>query len=521
MAETNSNNYAFVKKPWYKRWFTKKKIIIYIILLLVIGFFVMRSRKTDPNAILTDTVKKQDLKQTVLATGQVTSETDLSLSFKTSGVVRSVDVKVGDKVRAGQVLATLEARDAAARLTQARGVYQQAQANFQKVLLGATSEEVQVAQVTLDNAKKNLEDTKKQQQVLVDNAYKALLNSGLAAIAGPGNSGSVTITVTGAYVGTEQGQYKISIIATGGGLVFQYNGLETGGGAVSSVPLPLGTKGLYIQFSSTSVPSNNTWTVTIPNTQSETYVTYYNAYNSALETQRSAITSAQNTLNSAQAALDLKTAKARPVDISAAEASVTTALGQVQAAEADLENSIIRAPTNGTVTLVNVKIGELATALKEAIVLQDIENLHVEANISEANIAGMKVGQTVDATFDALGIDRKFQGTVATIDPASTVVSGVVNYKVTAQLNKLSEIRPGMTANLTILINQKNGALAIPSRAVILKENKKFARVVTDPKKKTYKEVEITTGLEADGGLVEVLSGLAENEEIVTFIKTK
>ncbi|MCX6797251.1 MAG: efflux RND transporter periplasmic adaptor subunit [Candidatus Doudnabacteria bacterium] len=521
MAETNSNNSAFIKKPWYKRWFTKKKIIIYIILLLVIGFFVIRSRKTDPNAILTDMVKKQDLKATVLATGQVVSETDLSLSFKTSGVVARVNVKVGDKVKAGQILANLEARDVAARLTQAQGTYQQAQANYQKVLLGATSEEVQVAQVTLDNAKKNLEDTKRQQQVLVDNAYKALLNSSLTAIAGPGNSGSVTISVTGAYIGIEQGQYQITISATGSGLTFQFNGLETGSGVVSSNPQPLGTKGLYIQFSSTSVPSNNIWTISIPNTQGTTYVTNYNAYQAALETQRSAITTAENTLNSAQAALDLKKAKARPVDLDAAQATITTALGQVQAAQSDLENSIIRAPADGTITSVDIKAGELATALKEAIILQDINNLHVEANVSEANIFSLKVGQSVDITFDSLGMDRKFIAKVQQIDPASTVVSGVVNYKITVGLDKIEEVKPGMTANLSILTDERKDVLAIPTRAVILKDNKKFARAVTDKKKKTYKEVEITTGLEADGGVVEVLSGLNEGEEIITFIKAK
>ena len=168
----------------------------------------------------------------------------------------------------------------------------------------------------------------------------------------------------------------------------------------------------------------------------------------------------------------------------------------------------------------DVKVGELATALKEAIILQDVSNLHVEANISEANIASVKVGQQVDTTFDALGLDRKFSGKVEAVDPASTVVSGVVNYKVTVQVDKLDEIKPGMTANLTILTGEKKGVLAVPTRAVLSKaDNSKVVRVVTDPKTKAYKEVVVTTGMEADGGLVEVLSGLNEGEEVVTFIK--
>jgi HlyD family secretion protein len=506
-------------KPWYKRWLTRNKIIIYVIIILAAGFFVMRSKNNGASQIQTDTVKRMDLKQTVLATGQVTSETDLSLSFQTSGIVSRISTQVGDKVQAGQILATLSQSSQIASLTQAQGALAQAQAAYQKVLDGASNEDVAVTQVALDNAKSSLENTKLQQQVLADNAYSALLNSTPAAIASAGNTGSITATVSGTYTAKDQGQYQIVIVITGNGLKFQYSGLETGSGSVDIAPQPIGTRGLYIQFSSTSVPANNSWTISIPNTQASTYVTNYNAYQSALETQRVALTTAENVMSAAQAALDLKKAKARPADLAAAQAEVLTAQGQVQAAQSNLENTMIRAPAKGTITSVDVKVGELATALKEAIVLQDVDNLHVEANISEANIADLKVNQSAEVTFDALGLDRIFKAQVQQIDPASTVISGVVNYKVTLGLEKLSDIKPGMTANLNILTAEKDGVLAIPSRAVINQDSKKVVRLVTDAKTKAYKEVEVKIGLNADGGLVEVLSGLNEGQEIVTLLK--
>ena len=447
------------------------------------------------------------------------STTDLSLSFKSSGVVQQVKVKEGDKVKTGQVLAALDQRDQQASLTSAKGALAQAQANYNRVISGASSEEISVAQGALDNAKNSLENTVKQQQVLVDSAYKALLNSGLSAVAGSGNTGSVTATVSGTYTGSDQGVYKLVIYSTGSGLRFQVNGLETSDGVVDSTPQPMGTRGLYVQFSSTSVPANNTWTISIPNTQSSTYVTSYNAYNAALETQRSAVSAAQNAVAAAQAALDLRKAQARPADLESAQAQILTAQGQFLAAQAAFDNTMIKAPADGTITSVDVKVGELASALKTVIVLQDIGNLHVEANVSEANIADIKPEQSVDITLDALGPDRHFAGLVQTVNPGATVVSGVVNYKVTASVNNIPEVKPGMTANMTVLIAQKDNVLAIPLRAVILKDGKKVVRLVTDSKKKTYREVEVTTGLEADGGLVEVLSGLDEGQEIVTYIK--
>jgi HlyD family secretion protein len=502
------------------KFFTKKRIIWGVIILLVVGpivYKIVKGKDTSKN-IVTETVRKQNIRQTVLSTGQVVSGTDLSLSFKASGVVERVNVKEGEKAQKGQILGSLSQRDQLASLTSARGTLAQAQANYNKVLAGSSNEDVAVSQVALDNAKSVLENTEKQQQVLVDNAYKALLNSGLSAIAGNGNTASVTATISGTYTDTKQGVYKVSIYSTGAGLRFKLDGLETSDGPADVTPQPMGTKGLYIQFSDKYVPSNNTWTVSIPNTQASTYVTNYNAYQAALETQRTSIAAAKNSVSSAQAALDLKKAQARPADVQAAQAQILSASGQVLAAEASLENTVVRAPADGTITKVDVKVGEQSTALKEVFVLQDVDNLHAESFVSEANIASLKPGQAVDYTFDTLGADRHFKGTIEFVNPSSVVNQGVVNFKVIATMEKVPEIKPGMTANMTVLISEKENVLAIPLRAIISNGSKKV-RVIDNSEKKTYHEVEVTTGLEADGGVIEVLSGLNDGQEIVTFIK--
>jgi len=493
--------------------------IALLVILAVVGIVSSRRNKGG-SAILTDTVKKQDLIQTVLATGQVTSTTDLSLSFKGSGIVARINVAVGQQAHAGDILANLDQRDQLAGLTSARGSWAAAQANYQKVLEGASSEEVQVSQVALDNAEKSLADTIQQQDILVANAKKAFLNSALAAVPKDSNSG-VAPVISGAYTSEQTGSYEISFYNSNGGVSYVYKGLEEGVATVNTGSiLPLGTRGLYIQF--TTTPSvGDVWLVEIPNTRATNYVANLNSYNIALQTRQAAITAAQNAVTAAQANLDLKKAQARPADVAAAQAQILSAQAQVQAASAALENTVIRAPADGTITSVDVKVGEQASPAKEAIVLQDVNNLHMEANVSEANVAQVAVGQETTFTFDALGPDREFKGAVQAIDPASTVVSGVVNYKVTASVEKLPEIKPGMTANMTILTASKAGALAVPQRAVLAHDGKKFVRVIDDAKKKTYHEVEVSTGMEADGGLVEITSGLSEGQGIVTFINSK
>ena len=257
-----------------RKFFSRKKIIWGAIILLVaggIGYVIFRPKNNSGN-IQTEFAKKQNLKSTILSTGQAVSGTDLSLSFKTSGIVQNVNVKEGDKVKAGQVLAALDQKDASAALTQSRGGLAQAQANYRKVLAGASNEEIAVAQkavdsaqVALETAKTNLNSAARQQETLVKNAYSALLNTAFAAVASTANVGSAAVTVSGAYTGLDQGVYKIYIYNTGAGQKFQSSGLETADGDVRTTPIALGGKGLFIQFSGATY-SNDSWTIAIPNT---------------------------------------------------------------------------------------------------------------------------------------------------------------------------------------------------------------------------------------------------------------
>ncbi len=504
-----------------RRFFTKKRIIWSVIILLIVGGIGSRiyKSKTDTSNIITEIVKTQDLKQTVLATGQVTSNTDLNLSFKTSGIVRRVNVKVGQKVKAGQLLANLDQKDQLATLTSARGALASAQANYKRVLDGASSEEVAVSQKAVDAAQVTLDNTKKQQELAVENAYRSLLNSTIAAYASTGNINSFTPVVSGSYNGTLQGTYTIRQE----GKYFYTLGLETTGNVdySSGVAVPLGTKGLYVTFPTTYTVAGDSWIVEIPNTKAVTYVTNLNAYNAAINNKEISISSAQAALDSAIAALNLKKAQARPADVQAASAQILSAQGQVQTAQAAVESTEVRAPADGTVTNVEIKVGELATALTSVIVVQDVGNFYLEANISEANVSSIIANQPVVVTFDALGPDREFRATVTEIDPASNVVSGVVNYKVTASIDQLTEIKPGMTANMTIETGSKSNVLAVPQRAVIKTGNVDVVRVVTNSKKKTFVEKPVQLGISADGGLVEIISGLEAGAEIVTFIDQK
>ncbi len=487
----------------------KKKVWIPLLVVIVVALFFLLKPNNDAKNTVTDIAKYLDLKQTVLATGQVVSSTDLNLSFNTNGTVKSIRVKVGDNVKAGQVLATLDQASVFASLTSAKGALAAAQARYKRILEGATNEEIRLSQIAL-------EQTKNTQETLINNAYQNLLNSTPEAIPEDEEDNYVAPTISGTYKLGKEGKITIETYNSSGGTSYTLSGLTSGTGLANTItPQPLGNSGLYIKFPSDPNAMSTDWVIEIPNKNAPDYLLNYNNYQATLAGAKSAI-------DQREAELAIIQAGARSSDIDLANADIISAQGQVQLASAGYNNTVIVAPVDGTITSVDIKQGELAQALKQVITLQDVSNIYLEANINEANIANLNVGMPVDITYDAFGTEKIFKGNITKIDPSSTLISGVVNYKVTASVEQTTELRPGMTANMTIKVKEKNNILAIPSRAILTdKAGNKTLRVVSDSKTKKWSEVSVTTGLAGDGSLVEVTSGLAENDEFVILIKTK
>lgn len=494
-------------KTFFQKNIKRKRTWIILILVLLVGsYFIFKTPASVANTV-TDIVENSDLKQTVLATGQVVSSTDLNLSFNNSGVVKSIKVKVGDKVKAGQVLATLNGGSELAALTSARGALASAQARLKKTLEGSSIEEISLSQITL-------EQTKLTQDTLVNNAYQNLLNSYPQAVPENGTSDYTAPIITGTYKLGKEGTIKLTSYYSVGGTSFTVSGLTNGGGIGNTIiAQPIGDSGLYITFPSNTNIDVTDWIIEIPNKKATNYLANYNTYQSAL-------TSAKFAIDQRTAELAIKKSSARSSDVDLANADILSAQGQVQGAEARYNDTIITAPVDGTVTSLDIKIGEQAQMQKEAVILQDISNIYIETNINEANISNLSVGLPIDITYDSFGTDRVFKGNITKIDPSSTLVSGVVNYKVTASTEQVKDLRPGMTANMTIKVKEKNNIITIPSRSIITNDKgDRVIRIITNTRTKTYKEVPIVTGLEGDGGLVEVLSGLKVGDEFVILIK--
>ena len=291
------------------------------------------------------------------------NQRNLTLAFLASGRIKNVNVKIGDTVKTGEVLASLDSQNALGAVNQAKGAYTAAQNNYEKLLNGTSDTDVKIAKVTLTNAKNNYSNIVLQQKTLVANALSNLHNAGITALPTASN---VNVTsspiISGTYNSDEEGSYTITVNPVQDGYYFTYTGLETGTGKSNTLAVPLGTRGLLIQFPFNFISnSNNVWVISIPNTQSPSYLANYNAYQTALQNQSQAVAAAQGLVDSAQANLDQKVAGTRTEDLKIAEAQVESTQGALQIAEGNYNNTIITAPFDGTITNVSIAEGQIAS----------------------------------------------------------------------------------------------------------------------------------------------------------------
>jgi RND family efflux transporter MFP subunit len=597
-----------------KKFFTKKKIFIFIIVAAIIaaaGVFFTSSGK-NKTAYVTDTAQKKNLLQTVSEVGTVKSPSQIDLNFSTPGKLAAKFAAVGDKIKAGQVLAQLDSQALVIGRDQTAANLSSAQANLAKLLQGATAAQLAVAQAQVDQAnaayaaaadnlnKINLtvaEDIKQAQSNLDDlqgltstvttyqqavaSARQNLLNDiASKLLQAPAALDSINTVVTDdnikdslssknkTYLASTKSEYNEAqplLVAANSSLAAAENGESKAGidqAAADSLAclkkITAALNDLYNALVNSSIANQTTLNtyktninaqitatnlaISVISADEQGFAGAQAAWDGAATVAKNALSSAQvngNQRNSAaQNAVDtakqslavaqkqLAELKAPPrqEDISLARAQVNNAQAALDLVNKQIDDAMIKSPIDGQVVKDNYNVGEQTSLALPVFSVLAENDLEIDVDISESDIAKIKEGDAVEITFDAFGPDQKFNGTVYFIDPASTVIQDVTYYRVkikfTDSAEQLAPIRPGMTANVTIIANKKDNVLTVPERAVISKtDGSKIVRVLNNG---AISEIPVKTGLRGDDGSVEILEGnLLAGQTVVVFINTK
>lgn len=212
--------------------------------------------------------------------------------------------------------------------------------------------------------------------------------------------------------------------------------------------------------------------------------------------------------------------------VSAAKAQIMQTEAALRVAETNLHYTKIVSPVDGIVVSRNVDVGQTVAASFQTPTLfsiaQDLTKMQIDANVDESDIGNITVGQDVEFIVDAYP-DMTFKGRVWQVRNAPITVQNVVTYDVVIQVdNPELKLKPGMTANVSIIVAVKKDVLKMPNAALRFKPSEKGAQTaekkgpgVWISEKGQLRRISISTGI-SDGSYTEVVSGdLREGQEII------
>ena len=231
-----------------------------------------------------------------------------------------------------------------------------------------------------------------------------------------------------------------------------------------------------------------------------------------------------------------------------AEATVQIKEGALARAKVDLQRCTIVSPIDGIVISRSVDVGQTVAASLQAPVIftiaNDLTKMQIDANVAEADVGNVEVGQEVEFTVDAFPF-RTFHGKVIQVRNAPTTVQNVVTYDTVIEVqNDDLKLKPGMTANASLIVARRNDVLKVGNAALRFRMPEpedaaspapaerpprgeghgkhRMGKLRTERPvyllaegKATPDQVQIKTGI-TDGVFTEIMEGVKENDRVVT-----
>ena len=225
---------------------------------------------------------------------------------------------------------------------------------------------------------------------------------------------------------------------------------------------------------------------------------------------------AQAEYNVAKAQADLAEIEAGPApkDIEVAQTRAASAQAALEEAQAALEAATMIAPFDGTVISVGAQVGDLVSSNTIIVTLADLSNLRVKAIVDETDISPVEIGQEVETTFDAFP-GYRFRGQVLEVPLQGQLTQNILTYEVPVSLEGEADVspKPGMTANVRIVVGRRENVLLVPAMAVQWGEEGNVVWVQDSPQGPPF-ETQVVLGL-SDAMYVEVRLGLNEGDRVV------
>ena len=538
----------------------------------------------------------------VSISGSVASSSINELNFGTSGTVTAVNVKPGEVVTAGQVLATIDDSSLQVQLATAEANLEAARARLDADEAGPTAADrttalnsVKSARQQLAMAKQNSTLTARQNALKLSEA-KTTLAAAKAKLAADIAAGPPSATITADQNAIAQAQQQLDTLtlqiqaannqaaSTAAQNALKLSQLQatlaaaqaklasdtTGGeppatlaadqAAIDSAQQQINT--LTLQIQAASISANDTaqqnalklsqlqatlaaaqakltadiaagplgTTIDADQAAIDSAQQQLDSLNLTIESSTlssaNSITSTEISLSNAQASYDLKLVPATAAQIASDKAAVAAA--EEALATLTATGAAITSPIDGTVTVVNIKVGQAVTGSASSssssststsgqIEVMDLAHLQIAGQASETDVPKLKLGQPATISAAALGTETVV-GSVCSLGVVGTQISGVASFEVTVCLDGSNPaLLVGMSATAAVVTSRADGAVLVPSLAVKTVGGQQVVTVL-GADGKTQTNVPVTVGI-SNGSVTQILSGLTGTETVVESIQ--
>ena len=405
----------------------KKRILISLLLLLLLaatggGYwaytrYLARAKTPQAATLQTATVSRGDIVLTADGTGNLLPSAEKSLTFRVSGTVAEVKIKVGDRVKAGDVLAKLDTLDFDSAIRDATYTLEQARLALQKAQRKAESgTDLAIAAQSLEAARLGL--------VSAQGSYSSTLLSS-----------NIAVDLQKAKFWNDYWQSELGDAWLG----LQQN------------PNSDNRRIRYEDIGSRAADANASY-----------LRIQQDADNNLTAAQRSLVSAQQSYLSALSSYNDAKYS----APVKDAELAVLQAETKLTQAQMNLQNATLAAPISGTVTALTLEAGNSAGTA--SITLADLDTPLVRFWVEEADLGRVLVGNRVNLTFESLP-ERTFTGKIIRVDPALVTEGNTQAVQAWASVDRPSEptqFFSNMSAEVEVIAQEARNAALVPLQAV-------------------------------------------------------
>ncbi len=410
-------NLGWLQQFWTKLLGGKKKLLIgggFMAAIVLAGFYFWNNESSTPQ-YMTARVERGNLRNTVTATGALQAVTTVQVGSQASGTISALYADFNSVVKKGQVIAQLDPSTAKAQVEQARANLQNARASLAQ------------ARAAVVNSRAGVSDAQAKSL-----AARSTVQNNQAGVSGA----EANVAVLKAQQDDALSLLKQQESLLKAGVIAQrdYEVAQTA------------YKTAEARYNQAVAQLN------------QAKLTEQSASSAGIAQSQAAVEQSQAQVQQSQA------------QVQQAAAQVQQAQAALNLAEVNLSHTTIASPIDGIVVSRDVNVGQTVAASLSAPTLftiaNDLTQMQVIANIDQADIGLVEQAKSVKFTVDAFP-GKEFEGKIEQMRLNPVNVQNVVTYNVVIDVdNPEQKLKPGMTANLTITIDERNNVLKVPNSAL-------------------------------------------------------